>query len=356
MTSTLALGIDVNTVLCMDALAFLKTLPDECVNCIVTSPPYFGLRDYGVEGQLGLEETPEAYVSALVDVFREARRVLRSDGTFWLNLGDSYSAGGRGSSKHHEAYLGAGTAEAQKMGPKKTPGYGEKQLLMMPARVALALQADGWVLRSEIVWSKPNTMPESVTDRPTKAHEMIYLLTKSPDYFFDAEAIKEAAVGNDMRDVAGSEGVLGGPNKRLRSTNRKSFRGGGAYTHDQAFNNSTKVGNTTTGNELNLSGKRNKRTVWTVSTVGFSGAHFATFPPALIEPMILAGCPKGGLVYDPFFGAGTVGLVAQQNGRNWIGSEINPEYCALARARINGKFEQYQAEKAGLPFMQSMFD
>lgn len=347
--------LELNRVYNVDALEFLKTLPNECVNCVVTSPPYFGLRDYGVEGQIDLEETPEAYVAKLVEVFHEARRVLRSDGTFWLNLGDSYvgatSEYAEGGSAGKNARVSKKTlsglpneARGSRNRALYAAGLPMKSLLGIPWRTAFALQADGWILRSEIIWSKPNAMPESVKDRPTKAHETIFLLTKCPDYWYDAEAVKEDTVDGDPRPPAGSKGVLGGPNKRRRSVMRKEFRGGGTYTQNGAWNNPAIKPNRTPGNKPNLLEKRNKRTVWTVSTRGFKGAHFATFPPKLIEPMIRAGCPMGGVVLDPFFGAGTTGYVAQKLGRNWLGSEINPTYIALAEKRL------------AVPFMISMFE
>ncbi len=287
-----------------DALAILKTLPDQSVQTCVTSPPYFGLRDYGVVGQIGLEPTPDAYVTALVDVFRQVRRVLRDDGTLWLNLGDSYSAGGRG---------GGGKQDTNKgsigLGAWRVEGYGPKQLLGIPWHVAFALQADGWVLRQDIIWHKPNPMPESVTDRCTKAHEYIFLLSKSEQYYFDNEAIKEPSkYPNDDRKARSSTS-----DKRMPTDIIGGIRPG---SQTYPF--------------------RNPRSVWTVTTKPYKGAHFATFPPDLVKPCILAGAPVGHTVLDPFLGSGTTAAVARQLGRRYLGIELNPDYIKLAHERING--------------------
>lgn len=290
-----------------DCRDVLKTLPDESVQCVVTSPPYFGLRDYGVDGQIGLEETPDAFVAEMVGVFREVRRVLRSDGTLWLNLGDSYASGGRatrdpGRSKIHPAY--EGEAFSSGLRPKDPPGIKPKDLLGIPWRVAFALQADGWWLRQDIIWSKPNPMPESVTDRCTKAHEYLFLMAKSERYFYDAGAVKEAGVG------------------------RETYFGSDRYSEGSGRHDSGSYNDATATT-------RNRRSVWTVPSQPFPGSHFATFPPALIEPCIKAGCPEGGTVLDPFGGAGTTGLVADRLGRNAILIELNPDYAAMAEKRID---------------------
>lgn len=290
------------------ALDVLGRISDNYIDCCVTSPPYYGLRDYGAEGQLGLEETLEEYIGNIVEVFREVRRTLRPDGTLWLNLGDTYSR-------------------------KKCSGVTPKNLMGIPWRVALALQEDGWYLRQDIVWYKPNTMPESVKDRCTKSHEYIFLFSKQPKYYFDHEAIKEPAVGFDNRPPAGSRGAAK-PNARRRKGNARTFRGGGVYTNGRAFDNSASVERTSSGNKENLTGLRNRRDVWSVATQGYSKAHFATFPEKLIEPCILAGCRKGGVVLDPFLGSGTTAVVAAKNGREYIGIELNPEYAELAKERI----------------------
>lgn len=264
----------------------LSELPDESVNCVVTSPPYFQLRSYGTEpvewpdgwiGELGQEPTLDLFIEHLVLVFRECRRVLRPDGTCWVNVGDSSQS---------------------------------KQLLMVPARIALALQADGWWLRSDIIWHKPNPMPESVRDRPTNAHEHIFLLTKSARYWYDADAVREAMAPESAARYA--YGFGGAKNEQLKATD----------------NRTAVVGNRDAPNGANL------RNVWSVATVGFAGAHFAVFPPEIPRRCIKAGCPPGGVVLDPFFGSGTTGLVADELGRDCIGIELNPKYAALAEGRI----------------------
>ena len=281
-----------------DCRDVLKTLADKSVNCCVTSPPYFGLRDYGVDGQIGLEQTPEEYIDKLVAVFRDVKRVLRDDGTMWLNLGDSYGGGNGGKSASEKQSSNRGTANAWK-------GCGmPKQLLGIPWRVAFALQADGWYLRQDIIWHKPNPMPESVTDRCTKSHEYIFLLSKSPKYYFDNEAIKEDAQPDNC--------VRNRDDTKLNNCPGRSKMGGLK----------------TNGYE-----KRNKRSVWTVATQPYSGAHFATFPCELIQPCIRAGCPAGGVVLDPFGGSGTTGSVAASEGRDAIMIELNPEYVELQKDR-----------------------
>jgi DNA modification methylase len=362
-----------------DVLAGLAELPDESVHCVVTSPPYWGLRDYGtanweggetgcdheppaewlqknfsnatglnggdktvaaaakgrwyqkdgscrcgatrVDRQIGLEATPEQFVSRMVEVFREVRRVLRKDGTCWLNLGDSYSAKAAGKclDPHKTSGLaGKGTqinAREHKTGwdAAEASGLPIKNLIGIPWRVALALQADGWWLRSEIIWHKPNPMPESVTDRPTKAHEQIFLLTKAERYYFDAEAIKEAATPQDR---TGKVGYL-------------------VPKHEASVNQGLRLAG---GPKSSLNGpsgdSRNARSVWTIATAPFAEAHFATFPPELPAKCIKAGCPKGGTVLDPFGGAGTTGLVADRLQRNAVLIELNPEYAAMASNRI----------------------
>ncbi len=365
----------------------LAELPDASVHCVVTSPPYFGLRDYGMAGQIGLEETPAAFVAAMVGVFREVRRVLRDDGTCWLNLGDSYAGswGGQGhrvtdsdDASWHGSQIKNHPKRASGTGSIRQPGLKPKDLIGIPWRVAFALQADGWYLRQDIIWHKPNPMPESVTDRCTKAHEYLFLLSKSARYHYDAEAIAEPHGGTERPNFDGKSGIL--PK--------------GSYEQKDRCGNS---GDT-----------RNRRSVWTVATQPFSEAHFATFPPDLIEPCIKAGCPKDccakcgapherqvergpshyelmgklpgttrndsapgswgqtrtangtvpslraasvkqlgcspscscdaglarGVCLDPFGGAGTTGLVADRLGRDAILIELNPAYAAMAQARI----------------------
>jgi len=293
-----------------DCRLTLPTLPAESVNCIVTSPPYYGLRDYGVDGQIGLEPTPEAYVAEMVAVFHECRRVLRGDGVLWLNLGDSYNsalpaAGGRS---------GYGDGRANRKLRRTSggcDGLKPKDLIGIPWRVAFALQADGWYLRQDIIWAKPNPMPESVTDRCTKAHEYLFLLTKSERYWFDAGAIAEAAQeSTNERDAY------------KRTGNPKENRDGFVNHLDPS-----------SGEYRDCNGKRNKRSVWTINTQPCSMAHFAVMPEALVKPCILAGCPVGGTVLDPFGGSGTVGKVAEELGRNSILCELNPEYIELQKIR-----------------------
>jgi DNA modification methylase len=298
-----------------DALSVLRTMPDESVQCCITSPPYFGLRDYGVEGQAGLEATPEAYIANMVEVFREVRRVLRDDGTLWLNIGDSYAgpkpAGGADKSGFNERYFGRASVtnkQAETAATKsafRTPaGYKPKDLLMIPAMLALALRADGWFLRKDIIWHKPNPMPESVTDRPTSAHEHVFLLAKSARYLYDAGAISEEFASKPY------EG-----------------KSNGAITNGDRNDKGRTIGMTTT--------RRNARDVWTITPKPYKGAHFATMPPTLAERCMKAGTRPGDTVLDPFGGAGTTGLVASRLGRDAVLIELNPAYCTLARARID---------------------
>lgn len=355
-----------------DVQRTLPTLPDGSAQCCVTSPPYWGLRDYGtatweggdaecdhspekrggrfstpvsgkqasnvgsgtastrdcpcgarrIDAQLGLEPTPEEYVAKMVAVFREVRRVLRDDGTLWLNLGDSYAGGGGycpgAPSNQNGASLSARQDDGSGTKPKgqRTPrGMKGKDLCGIPWAVAFALRADGWYLRQDIIWHKPNPMPESVTDRCTKAHEYIFLLSKSARYYFDAVAVSEKACSDNMRD-----GFRGGDGTR--------------YTNGRSFDNDAEA--ITGGGSVQGNGTRNRRSVWTVTTKPYPEAHFATFPPDLIEPCILAGCPVDGTVLDPFTGSGTTGEVAIRHGRNFIGCELNPEYVRLAESRIGG--------------------
>lgn len=288
-----------------DCLGSLRMLSAGSVHTCVTSPPYFGLRDYGHAGQIGLEETPAQFVAKLVAVFAEVHRVLRDDGTLWLNLGDSWSTGAKwGGATGGKAARGlhglSGGGRAKQM-----HGIADKQLLGIPWRVAFALQDFGWYLRQEIIWHKPNPMPEPAKDRCVKAHEHIFLLSKSPRYYFDYEAIKEPAV------QAG----------RVRNDRMGGNKYGKGVKHSD--------GSMFTGSDT-----RNRRSVWTVPTRPFRDAHFATFPEQLIEPCILAGVPVGGVVLDPFMGAGTTAVVAERLGRHWIGCELNPTYADMALDRI----------------------
>lgn len=379
------------TILTGDCREVLKTLPDCSVHCCVTSPPYWGLRDYGtakweggdaacdhlgkpmatranvnrntggkdvknaearepmgrtcskcgarrVDLQIGLERTPEEYVAAMVGVFREVRRVLREDGTVWINLGDSYNAAGRN---------GHGTRDGCKQGTNRAsasgddenrptaPGLKPKDLVGIPWRVAFALQADGWYLRQDIIWHKPNPMPESVTDRCTKAHEYIFLLSKSERYWYDADAIKESAADPAReKRCEGENAYRGQAAIRPRGATRRHRKpagwdtGAGAHGAFHREGRAQKVEYTETE-----ATNRNKRDVWTVPTSPYKDAHFATFPPNLIRPCILAGCPQGGTVLDPFGGSGTTAEVAEEEGRNSTIIELNPAYVALAEKR-----------------------
>ena len=375
----------------------LGTIPDQSIQCCVTSPPYWGLRDYGtatwdggdpscdhqgkpmatkaninrncgtgndvknaqarefykdicgkcgakrIDSQIGLEQTPNEYVAEMVAVFRQVHRVLRNDGTLWLNLGDSYSAM-RDSKATPDTLRGEGTGTAVGSAANRNPanlkaaGLKHKDLVGIPWRVAFALQADGWYLRQDIIWHKPNPMPESVTDRCTKSHEYIFLLSKSAKYYFDHEAIKEPLANSSLKRLSqnvaeqkGSDRVPGKTNGPMKAVASGIRFGGSKYGDSDDPKHATKSGDEW---EIPADGLRNKRSVWTVTTRPFKGAHFATFPPQLIEPCILAGSKLGDTILDPFFGAGTTGLVAQRHSRNWIGCELNPEYAEMARKRL----------------------
>ena len=299
------------------SLAVLASLPDASVDCVVTSPPYYGLRDYGVDGQYGLEASPAEYVEAMRAVFAEVRRVLADDGTLWLNIGDSYSgswgAQGKAPQGLHEKLL---TARGYAMKQRNTGSIRDgmppaKNLLGMPWRVAFALQDDGWILRNDIVWHKPNAMPESVTDRLSTRHEHVFLLAKSPQYWFDMDAIREERAPATV--------------ERYRYA-FKANSNAASSTHHLADGGMM--------NKANPSG-RNPGDVWSVPTVPFPGAHFATYPPALVERCVLAGCRPGGTVLDPFSGSGTTGLAAGKLGRRYIGIDLNREYLDLSlRTRL----------------------
>lgn len=307
-------------VLLGDCIESLKTLDDESINCCVTSPPYWGLRDYGETDQLGLEETPKEYVANMVKVFSEVKRVLTKDGTLWLNLGDSYAAQRGGTHQPAESLAGGKggkTESGDRVNRDRHDGYNpsrnankiglkHKDLVGIPWRVAFALQADGWYLRQDIIWHKPNPMPESVTDRCTKSHEYIFLLSKSSKYYYDHDAIKEKAT-------------------RTSSTKPRNF---GSLKQEGTGRNGI-------GRDFIDTGTRNKRSVWTVNTKPYKEAHFATFPKKLIRPCIQAGCPKGGVVLDPFGGSGTTAEVANGLGRDAILCELNPEYCELIKKRLS---------------------
>ena len=327
---------DLGVLYCGDCMEILKKMPDNSIHCCVTSPPYWGLRDYGCDGQLGLEKTPEEYTEKMVLVFREVRRVLRDDGTLWLNLGSSYAATTKGSSGVGKNGSNKGTLIIDRRW-QVPPGFKPKDLIGIPWLVAFALQADGWYLRQDIIWSKPNPMPESVRDRCTKAHEYVFLLSKSSRYYYDAEAVKEESVYPDdnrkERQKPEDYAAMMGDSGQLRAVINPS----NARTYPY----------------------RNRRSVWTIATQPCKEAHFATFPTKLIEPCILAGCPKNGTVLDPFFGAGTSGLVCEDLGRRWAGAELNEGYCAIAKQRIKAEADQgnlfHQPQPIERPEQESLF-
>lgn len=335
-------------VLIGDCIESMRTLQDQSVNTCVTSPPYYGLRDYGMAGQIGLEETPAEFIERLVEVFREVRRVLRNDGTVWVNMGDTYAsiAGGYapgGSAGKHDMVSQA-TRGAVLRGTRRSPPVGLKQkdLMGIPWRLAFALQDDGWYLRQDIIWHKPNPMPESTRDRCTKSHEYLFLLSKSPRYYYDQDAIKEPValssitrMAQDLEQQRGSDRVPGksnGPMKAVRSK-RDSFKRDDSKREQPIPGQSLGTHRPDRAESTWPLDTRNKRSVWTVPTQGFKGAHFATFPPDLIRPCVLAGAPLGGVVLDPFGGAGTTAVVAMQEGRKSILCELNPEYAAMAERR-----------------------
>ncbi len=381
--------IELDRIYIGDCSRIMRRWPPAIVQSIVTSPPYWGLRDYGVKGQLGMEKNPESYIREMVYVFREARRVLRDDGTLWLNMGDSYNNDRTGG---HGATGGANKSTLESPGPKGHSPVRKhvdshlkpKDLIGMPWRLALALQADGWYLRSDIIWAKPNPMPESVTDRPTRAHEYIFLLTKNARYYYDADAIKEKGISNpqswktaDGWDTSTGNGGHGSFHKEGRE---KGFKGYKSLPEGQQNIRATreKLRGKPDGNGRNdnfnhqsggfkkqdkqrghsrrhdgfndrwdqmeraeqCSGMRNKRSVWTVATSPFPQAHFATFPPELIKPCILAGSCRGDTVLDPFMGAGTTALVAAHYNRHFLGIELNPEYVTIAEHRIAAECAQ----------------
>lgn len=334
-----------NQIICGDALEVLKTLPSESINCCVTSPPYFGLRDYGVDGQIGLEESIADYILKLVEIFREARRVLKKDGTLWVNIADSYAGSGKSrnadgsvpkSINHCKEQFVKGRISGMLYKAMTTEAK-RKDLMGIPFLLALMLRCDGWYLRQDIIWNKPNPMPEAVKDRCTKAHEYIFLFSKSEKYYYDNESIKEQCVGFDKSSPRGSKGCKTA-NSGRRKGNSKTFRGGGAYTNNKSFENSVSAERSSHGNQENPTGLKNRRSVWTIATQGLRGmkdeSHFATFPEKLAELCILAGCTEGGTVLDMFAGSGTTGLVAKKHNRNFIMIDINEKYCDLQRERL----------------------
>lgn len=376
--------MDIDIVIQGDALEMLKTLPDESIDCCVTSPPYYGLRDYGtgiwvggdpncphkrlskyspdtitghaqeelrgnvgdgiykticplcgavrVDKQIGLEETPEEYVKKLTDIFHEVKRVLKDDGTLWLNMGDTYNGNKIGNTEYIK---NPALFESQGEFRKKTwNGAKQKDLIGIPWMLAFSLRSDGWYLRQDIIWHKPNPMPESVKDRCTKSHEYVFLLSKSPHYYFDNEAIQERSISTDARESALVRAREKGYNTKDRlypENYLKNIKADGSNYGD----NNDKHYATYSGNTWEPNGYRNKRDVWTVPTKPCTEAHFATFPEDLVKPCILAGSRQGGIVLDPFFGAGTTGRVAEALNRHYIGIELNPEYIEISHRRLN---------------------
>lgn len=349
----------INTIINSDCLDALRTMPDESVNCCVTSPPYYGLRDYGHAGQIGLEQTPDEFIQKLVDVFDEVRRVLRKDGTLWVNMGDSYAGSNavfgdtKTKNKGNESSRikkdrSARSVRAHMPITSDIPVDNTtnncsgsvvfrkpKDLIGIPWMLAFALRKSGWYLRQDIIWHKPNPMPESVTDRCTKSHEYIFLLSKSAKYWYDAYAIKtpiaDASVQRLLQDVESQNGsgrVPGKTNGNMKAVKAYAHRGEG----DKKLTGHS--GNYDANGNLIGDGMANKKSVWTVTTKPYSEAHFATYPEDLIVDCIKAGCPEGGIVLDPFMGAGTTALVARKLNRNYIGIELNPEYIRIAQNRL----------------------
>jgi len=343
----------INEIICGDVLQELKKLSDESIDCCVTSPPYWGLRDYGVVGQLGLEKTPEEYVAKMVEVFREVKRVLKEQGTCWLNLGDTYGAvSNRNGMANSDFKYSQELNKALRKNIEKKTGLKPKDLVGIPWRVAFALQSDGWYLRQDIIWHKPNPMPESVTDRCTKSHEYVFLLAKSQKYYFDNEAIWEPAAESSIKRIEYGlnqnhpEGIgIGMPPVHTDKMGKRFLRWKESIADPtrknwQSGNRSNGINPDRNDNDLAERSKnsvyafRNRRSVWTITTKPFKEAHFATFPEDLITPMILAGTPKEGIVLDPFMGSGTTAVVARKLGRSYLGIELNPDYIKIAERRL----------------------
>ena len=327
--------IEKNTIINGNSLEVLKSLPDNSIDCCVTSPPYYALRDYGCDGQIGLEETPEKYIESLCDVFSEVRRVLTPQGTLWLNIGDSYNGNKVGNT---EVVKNKKVSESNDFHKKLWGRAKPKDLIGIPWMLAFALRSQGWYLRQDIIWQKPNPMPESVTDRCTKSHEYIFLLSKSQKYYFDYESIQEEATSSDKPRVFGAnnqKGTLRNDIGRVYKPRTKNCQ------YDGQRPNSMHL-----AREAGLSDEvypvRNKRDVWTVNTKPCKEAHFATYPFELIKPCILAGCPENGIVLDPFMGSGTTAIVARSLNRNYLGVELNPEYIKIAHKRLEKHLGMFQ--------------
>ena len=340
-----------------DCLKVLKTFEDNSIDCCVTSPPYYALRDYGADGQIGLEETPEKYIERLTEVFMEVYRVLKPEGTLWLNIGDSYWGGGwRGSELNEhsgEIQKGSKGTHCGKSMPSckgNMCGYKPKDLIGIPWSLAFSLRNAGWYLRQDIIWHKPNPMPESVTDRCTKSHEYIFLLSKSSKYYFDYEAIQEEANpnyisknirfggnkygDNDDTHFQPYSGNVYEPKMKVRTQNNGYSKAGGHRDNSGGFGDYSKHGKTKYGTQGDIYYVRNKRDVWSINIKPNKEAHFATYPQELVSPCILAGSPEGGVILDPFMGSGTTGIVANKLGRHYVGIELNPEYVEMAERRI----------------------
>ena len=331
------------TILTGDCRELLKTLPAESVHCCITSPPYWRLRDYGHPDQISQEATPEEYVETLRVVFAEVRRVLRSDGTLWLNLGDSYASAWPCQRRNRMGNGSLPNSRREARPPRLGPGLKDKDLVGIPWLVALALWQDGWYLRSDIIWHKPNAIPESATDRPTRAHEYLFLLSKSKRYHYDAAAIREPPSLTFLNEIesgynrGSTKDFAGGLAQDASTTKRRIIEGYRKRIDKQRGHSRCDADLERRWDRLSEAEQRlcgcNKRSVWTVATAGYRGAHFATYPPALIKPCVLAGCPPGGVVLDPFAGSGTTGAVALELGRRVVLMELNPEYVELIRER-----------------------
>jgi DNA modification methylase len=329
--------MELNKIYNGNSLHVLKELPDNSIDCCVTSPPYWGLRNYNHDEQIGMEETPDKFIQSLVDVFNEVKRVLKPQGTLWLNLGDTYSAHKdcksvadtlRVGGKSEEAnVIEKGKSNSRNSKLLKSVGLKNKDLVGIPWMAAFALRSSGWYLRQDIIWHKPNPMPESVTDRCTKAHEYIFLMSKSEKYYYDNVAIQEKSITGDGSSPRGSLGVVG----NLNSGKRDVRTGKGRIAYGGKRNGSKGEGQESF---VSITEVRNKRSVWTVTTKPYSDAHFATFPQDLIVDCIKAGCPENGIILDPFMGAGTTALVAKKLNRNFIGIELNPDYVKIAERRL----------------------
>ena len=313
--------METDRILCGDALEMLRTLPDNSVHCCVTSPPYYALRDYGVDGQIGREDTPAQYVARLTDVFSEVRRVLRPSGTLWLNIADTYAGKGNQGDSVDPKYPNRRTGQTVAIN-RRVEGCKAKDMIGIPWMLAFALRDSGWYLRSDIIWMKANPMPESCKDRPSRCYEHVFLLTKSRSYYYDAAAIAEP--------VAEST-----PMRMRRKFGKNKYSAGIPGQAHQHLNDYRPNGYA----EEDIPLLRNKRDVWQINSVPYKGAHFAAYPPKLVETCLLAGCPQDGIVLDPFLGSGTTAAVAKQMGRHYIGIELNPDYCELAKQRIGGVTE-----------------